>query len=141
MTKLLITIFTSCLLLPAFGEVDSIHISSRLDPNAITITGVDIIFLYDADLLTNFPATKSQWYSNKRGLTQSAGTQFEVISIFVPQGFDSTDPILPDRKSEAIKVFIFAEHDDAAASPFDVTDMVNVLVEIDPFGIVVSARN
>ena len=123
----------------SFAAVDSVRLSSRLDPNAIIITEVDIIFIYDQALIANFPATKSQWYANKRRFTREAGDTVDVVNIFVPQGFDGENASLPARRGDAVKVVVIAYHDDSQAPPVDITDTANVLIEIDPFGIVVSS--
>ena len=122
----------------AKGEVQSLFIQSRLDYNAILITGVDIVFVYDDSVLENFPTTKTGWYSNKRGLLESAGDNIDLVSIFVPQGFDSEMASLPRRRSQAIKVFVFGQHDRSTRPPIEITDFEKVLVEIDQFGILVS---
>lgn len=126
---------------PSFGEIDSIHISSRLDPNAITITQVDIIFVYSQAIVDLFPATKTNWYSKQRRFIADAGKEIDLISIFIPQGFDSETASLPQRKNEALKVYAFAQHDDSEAPPTDITNLENILIEIDEFGILVSSQN
>ena len=42
----------------AQGEVQSLFIQSLLDYNAILITEVDVVFVYDDSVLENFPTTK-----------------------------------------------------------------------------------
>jgi len=121
--------------------VESVFIQSRLDYNAILITGVDIVFIYDEQTVASLPDTKSDWYSGKRAFIEQAGEAADVVSVFVPQGFDSSMASLPARSDEAVKVFVFGEHDASAAKPVDVTAMDNVLVEIDQFGILVSPRS
>lgn len=125
----------------AFAEVNSVSVRSRLDPNAVLITEIDIIFVFDADIANNFPDSKSSWYSGKRTFTREVGDAVEVVNIFIPQGFDSVEAVLPTRRNEAVKVFIFAYHDDSKAAPIDVTEFGDVSVEIDQFGIRVSKRN
>ena len=48
------TIFVLLAILAGYGslaaEVESVFISSRLDPNAIIITEVDIIFIYEQEI-------------------------------------------------------------------------------------------
>ena len=63
------------------------------------------------------------------------------MNIFIPQGFDSEMASLPARRGDALQVLIYAYHDDSKAAPRDVTEMANVLVTIDPFGIRVSSRD
>ncbi|MCG8415025.1 MAG: hypothetical protein MI746_12470 [Pseudomonadales bacterium] len=123
-----------------FAEVRSVFIQSRLDFNAILITEVDIVFVYDQEILDSFPADKTQWYSNKREFIEEAGDSIDLVSVFVPQGFDSSMASLPDRRGNALKVFVFGQHDSSTRAPIDVTDMENVLVEIDQFGLLVSQR-
>ncbi len=122
------------------AAVDSVLIRSRLDYNAVLITEVDVVFVYDRALLEGFPATKTAWYSGKLEFTRRAGAGMDVASVFVPQGFDSAAAVLPARRGEALRIYVFGRHDDAARPPVDVTGLRDVLVEIDPFGIVVSAR-
>lgn len=124
----------------AAAAVESIQIRSRLDPNAIEITGIDVLFLYDEATAARIPATKSAWYGNRRALTQELGDEFDLVSTFIPQGFDSAAVSLPDRAADAIRVLVFAEHAASGAAPVDITEMTAVLIEIDPFGIRVSAQ-
>ena len=109
------------------AEVSSVFISSTLDPNAIIITEVDVIFIYDAETVSNLPDTKSAWYSNKRQFTRNAGNKIDIVTS------------LPARRADALKVVVYAYHDDSKAAPRDITDTANVLIEIDPFGIRVSS--
>ena len=118
-----------------FSQVESVAIRSTLDPNAVLITEVDLIFLYDSSLVSELSISKRDWYSNKRRFTSQYKDVLDVVNIFIPQGFDSVNAILPDRKSEAVKVFVFAYHDDSKALPADITNIRNVKIEVDPFGI------
>ena len=137
------TLFCSLFLLSsgADAEVNSVFIQSTLDPNAIIITEVDIIFIYDEEIANALPETKSAWYANKRKFTRDAGDKMDIVNIFIPQGFDSEMASLPARRADALKVLIYAYHDDSKAAARDVTDTANVLVAIDPFGIRVSSRD
>lgn len=66
------------------------------------------------------------------------GEAFDLVSTFIPQGFDSARLNLPDRAADAIRVLVFAEHGASDSPPVDITEMTDVLIEIDPFGIQVS---
>ena len=137
-SRLAIVLVVVSHLVSAIAEVNSVQVVSRLDPNAILITETDIVFVYDEELAANFPEDKTAWYSGKRNYTRRAGDKVEVVNVFIPQGFDSTMVSLPTRRAEAIKIFVFAQHDDSKAKPVDITDFTKVLIEIDPFGIRVS---
>lgn len=120
---------------PAAAVPESIHIVSRLDPNAITITEVDIVCIYDTALAADFPATKQDWYAAKFRLTRNAGDRLDVVNTFIPQGFDAVYPPLPERMGQALRILVFAQHDDSETPAFDITDFANARIEIDPFGI------
>ena len=62
----------------------------------------------------------------------------DVVSVFIPQGFDSDTAILPDRRLDAVKVYVFGQHDEGSVMPVDVTDFSSVLVTIDGLGIIVT---
>lgn len=134
---LLVTVFFR----PSAGEVNSIYISSKLDPNAIIITQVDIVFVYDQDILAKFPSTKTAWYSNQRRFISEAGDKIDLVSVFIPQGFDSQSVSLPQRSNDALKTFVFAQHDDSEVPPIDISSLERVRIEIDEFGILVSRQN
>ena len=140
-TRIVSILFTPALINLSSAEINSIHIESQLDPNAIIITQVDIIFVYAQEFIDSFPATKTIWYSNQRQFIAAAGDRVDVRSVFIPQGFNSETISLPERGAQAIKVFIFAEHDASTAAPIDVTHFNDVLVAIDEFGIVVTQRD
>lgn len=125
----------------SLAEVNSVYIESRLDFNAILISEVDIIFIYDEALLNQFPNTKSEWSSNKREIIAQAGDAMDLVSVFIPQGFSSEMASLPDRRDQAVKVFVIGQHDSSTRPPIDITDFENVLVEINEFGLIVSRRD
>ena len=77
------------------SQVESIAIRSMLDPNAVLITEIDIIFVYDRFLLDELPINKTDWYSNKRRVTRQYKDSLDVVNIFIPQGFDSVNALLP----------------------------------------------
>jgi hypothetical protein len=131
-------LFTALCAGPVAAVPDTIHIVSRLDPNAIIITEVDIVCIYDAELAAGFPATKKDWYSAKFMLTRNAGDKLDIVNTFVPQGFDTVDPPLPERLKQAKRILVFARHDDSETPAFDITDYSGALIEIDQFGIRVS---
>lgn len=124
-----------------FADVDSVFVQSTLDYNAILITEVDVVFIYNDEALQALPTTKSGWYGNKRQILESQNEGIDVVNLFIPQGFDSSMLSLPDRRSDAIRVVVFGQHDVSTRPPVDITDMSDVLVQINQFGIVVSQQN
>ena len=125
----------------SWAEVRSVFVQSTLDYNAILITEVDVVFVYSEEALAMIPDTKSAWYGGKRQLLESSGDSIDVVNLFIPQGFDSSMLSLPARRGEALKVFVFGQHDVSTRAPIDISAMENVQVEINQFGIVVTARN
>jgi hypothetical protein len=125
----------------SWAEVRSVFVQSTLDYNAILITEVDVVFVYSEEALAMIPNTKSAWYGGKRQLLESSGDSIDVVNLFIPQGFDSSMLSLPERRGEALKVFVFGQHDVSTRAPIDISAMENVQVEINQFGIVVTPRN
>lgn len=124
--------------LPAWAEINSIKIASILDPNAIIITEVDVVFVYDQEIADGLAATKSDWYSGKFMFSRRVGDKVDIVNTFVPQGFDSVTLTLPERHGSALRAVVFAHHDDGESPGIDILAMEDVLIEIDPFGIRVS---
>ena len=138
---LIATLLVSVVLLaPSALAVDSIFVQSRLDYNAILISGVDIVFVYEQEALDAFPASKSEWFGNKREYLEQHGDSVELVSVFIPQGFDSEMVSLPERRDEALAIYIYGQHDASDVSAAEVSQMEDVLVAIDQFGILVSPR-
>lgn len=120
--------------------LDSVFVQSRLDYNAILISAVDIVFVYDDAALAAFPATKSDWFGNKADYLEQFGDSVDLVSVAIPQGFDSEMASLPARHDEALAVYVYGQHDASTVKPAEISQMGNVLVEIDQFGILVSSR-
>lgn len=139
--SLLFLFLLSCPLIAQASGLERVFLKSRMDPNAITITEVDIVFLYDDALVPEFPDTKSRWYSMRRTLTRRFGDKMDIVSVFVPQGFDSETATLPQRSSDAVRVYVIAQHDEGGVPPIDVTERKDITVFIDGFGIIVTDSN
>jgi len=135
-----VLLFTTPLTIPGAFAVDSIFVQSTLDYNAILISEVDIVFVYEQDAASSFPASKSEWFGGKQAYLEMHGDAVQVVSVFIPQGFDSEMVSLPERRREAIAVYIYGQHDAAGATPAEVSAMDDVLVQIDEFGILVAPR-
>ena len=125
---------------PLAFAVNSVFVQSTLDYNAILISNVDIVFVYEQEALDAFPASKSDWIGNKMEYLEQYSGAVELVSVFIPQGFDSEMASLPERRDQALAVYVYAQHDASGAKPVDISGMENVLVQIDQFGILVSAR-
>ena len=140
--RLLTAVLASLLVLcaPLSFAVNSVFVQSTLDYNAILISGVDIVFVYEQEALDAFPATKSEWFGSKPEYLEQFGDAVELVSVFIPQGFDSEMVSLPEKRDEALAIYVYAQHDASGAKPAEIKDMENVLVQIDQFGILVSSR-
>ena len=92
-------------------------------------------------LIHSYKKVKVVLYTHSENkITDKADKSTAIVHIFIHLGFDSVMARLPKRSLEALKVVIFAEHEDSKAQPQDITDLDNVLVEIDQFGIRISRR-
>jgi hypothetical protein len=133
-------LLASSLAAAAESPLSSIRISSRLDYNAILITEVDIVFVYELSLVNRFPASKSEWYRQKYDLLASETSGLNVVTVSIPQGFDSTSVPLPARAPEALKVYATAIHEGQDVALRDISAYQRVLIEIDQLSILVSEQ-
>jgi hypothetical protein len=124
----------------AENSLSSVLIQSLLDFNAILITEVDVVFVYDLATAERLPATKGDWYAQKYDLLKDDPQELDVITTSIPQGFDSTTLSLPERSASAVRIFAVGYHEAQGAAVHDMTDMDSTLIQIDQFGIRVSAR-
>ena len=99
------------------------------------------MFVYDEATAAQMPTTKGEWYAQKYDLLRDDSAELDVITTSVPQGFDSANLSLPDNSTEAVKVFAVAYHEAQGVAIHDITDMTRSLIQIDQFGIRVTARN
>ena len=129
--------------LPARGEnaLGSVRIQSLLDFNAILITEVDVVFVYDEAVAAQLPTTKGEWYAQKYDLLKEGSRQVDVVTTPVPQGFVSDSLIMPENSRAAVRVFAVGYHEAQGTPVHDLTDFESALIEIDHFGIRVSSRN
>lgn len=124
----------------ADNSLNAVNISSRLDFNAILITEVDVIFVYDRSLADRLNISKEDWYRDKFDLLEQEGDKLDVVTVSAPQGFVSDRARLPDRHNAAVRVMVAAYHEAQAVPLHDITAYQRVLVEIDSYGIIVSGQ-
>ena len=122
----------------AENEISAIRITSRLDLNAIIITEVDLVFIYDQQLADQLPTLKGEWYTQKYDLLRNGTSGLDVITVYVPQGFDSENVNLPEQATDALRVFAVGYHEALDTPVHDLSNRNRILVEIDEFGILVS---
>ena len=125
----------------AENSLRSVLIQSLLDFNAILITEVDVVFVYDEATAAQMPATKGEWYAQKYDLLKDDPVELDVITTSIPQGFDSASLSLPENSEVAVKVFAVAYHESQGVAIHDMTEMEESLIQIDQFGIRVSGSN
>ena len=124
----------------AENSLGSVRIQSLLDFNAILITEVDVVFVYDRELADTLGDTKGEWYGAKYNLLRAETEGLEVITTSIPQGFDSAIVNLPENSTSAIKVFASAYHEAQDTPIHDMTEFESGLIRIDEFGILVSGQ-
>lgn len=122
----------------AENNLRSVFIQSLLDFNAILITEVDVVFVYDQATAEQIPATKGDWYAQKYDLLKDDPVELDVITTSIPQGFDSASLSLPDNSAAAVMVFAVGYHEAQGTAIHDMSGMERTLIQIDQFGIRVS---
>lgn len=117
----------------ADSAVRAVKVESLLDLNAILITEVDVIFVYDEALA--LPATKADWYRNREDFIAANASKLDVVTLSAPQGFVERTLALPERHAEAVQVWVTAYHESGTTRLRDVSNRPGVLVQIQPWGI------
>lgn len=117
-----------------------VRIQSLLDFNAILITEVDVVFVYDEATAAALPATKGDWYAQKYDLLKDDPAELKVVTTSVPQGFDSATLIMPENSASAVRVFAVGYHEAQGTAVHDLTAMTSALIEIDQLGLRVSGK-
>jgi hypothetical protein len=117
----------------AQSQVNAVKVESLLDLNAILITEVDVIFVYDDSL--QVPATKADWYGNREAFIAANEGRLDVVTLSIPQGFVERNLVLPPRHAEARQVWVTAYHEAGTVKLRDVSSRSGVLVQIQPWGI------
>ena len=126
--------------LHAENSLNSVRIQSLLDFNAILITEVDVVLVYDQAMTEQLPDTKGGWYSTKYDLLRDEADGVEVITTSIPQGFDSVMVNLPENSQAAMKIFAVGYHEAQNTPIHDMTGFESSLIRIDEFGILVSGQ-
>ena len=140
----LATLLASLAVMPFAAQAEnslrSVLIQSLLDFNAILITEVDVVFVYDEAMAAQMPSTKGEWYTKKYDLLQDDPAELDVITTSIPQGFDSVTISLPQNSVNAVMVFAVGYHEAQGVAIHDMTAMERALIQIDQFGIRVSGE-
>lgn len=118
MVWILVMATTSCSSLQSINEkmpwyagndVENIGLQVMFDTQLEHALSVDIVFVYDENLLPLlFAADAGQWFQERAGYLTRYGTQMDVIHREIVPGYSEFIRALPNNHSDAKAVFAFA---------------------------------
>jgi hypothetical protein len=108
-------------------------------PNGF-VTEVDILFVYDANLLNQLPFTQFDWVSSKELYLDREDNLLDIITLTVKPDSSVVPINLPARSNDAIGILVFASHEDPVAEALDISFESNIVLQIESYGINVLQR-
>lgn len=134
-TLLMFACLTNPTLSTAQNSLEQILIQPATNLPGDFTSDIDILFVYDGDLLNQLPFTQFEWVSSRDQYLNQASdllelTQFHVISTSDPQRHT-----LSERQRNAHSVLVFASHEDPVAEAIDISFETRILLQIESYGI------
>ena len=108
-------------------------------PNGF-VTEVDILFVYDANLLNQLPFTQFDWVSSKELYLEREDNLLDIITLTVKPDSSVVPINLPARSNDAVGVLVFSSHEDPVAEALDISFESNIVLQIESYGINVLQR-
>ncbi|GAB7536918.1 hypothetical protein BGC_31360 [Burkholderia sp. 3C] len=117
---------------PKTAAVSQIKVVAEISANQNAATQLDVVFVYDSNVLALLPATGPDWFQKKDALLAGLATAIDVVSLQVPPATLATAS-LPKRHGKAIAVYSYANYLSAAGQPKgNITPYKNVTIWLTP---------
>lgn len=129
--------------LPPTG-LQSIQILAEVNANQINATALDLVFVYDANILSLLPKNGTDWFNQKAALSAGFATAIDVISLQITPASSvqlPDNPAFPARYKKAIGVYSYANYVNPAGQPVaNLTPYGNVQIRLTPDTVNVSGQ-
>ena len=99
------------------------------------VSVVDILFVYDANLLNQLPFTQFDWVSGKDAYLEREDNLLDMVQLRIAPNSPRTEIELPARFKEAVGILVFASHEDPVAEALDISLETTILLCIESYGI------
>ena len=114
------------------AAVSQIKVVAEVGANQNAATQLDIVFVYDSNVVALLPGTGPDWFQKKDALVAGLANGIDVVSLQVPPATLATAS-LPKRHGKAIDVYVYANYLTAAGQPKgNITPYKNVTIWLTP---------
>ena len=86
------------------NKLRELQIEASSNANYNSPTAVDIVFVYDVDLIEVLPKTAMQWFIYKSEVDRNYPGSFDIVSLEIPPASVLNDIKFPDKHSAAISI-------------------------------------
>lgn len=112
------------------SELVQLRVIADPDANRDTATAVDLVFVYDKDLVALLPKSGPEWFAKRQGVVASQPADFKVVSLQVPPA-TAVDAPVPKLGNQPAAVFLFANYIDKDGQfPVNLTAFRNAVVRL-----------
>ncbi|ALU89503.1 hypothetical protein [Herbaspirillum rubrisubalbicans] len=135
-TLLLLAMLSGCASAPPSTGLQTILISATAGANQNNATAIDLVFVYNINVLPLLPKTGPAWFAGKDALVAGLATSLEVVSLQIPPMHLVNMPKdhgFPAGYRKAIGVYAYANYVAAAGQPmFNLTPYGAVGITLAP---------
>jgi type VI secretion system protein len=122
------------------AAVSQIKVVAEVGANQNAATQLDIVFVYDSNVVAMLPTTGPDWFQKKDALTAGLANGLDVVSLQVPPATLATAS-LPKRHGKAIDVYVYANYLSAAGQPKgNITPYKNVTIWLTPTTVIYKSQ-
>jgi type VI secretion system protein len=114
------------------AAVAQIKVVAEVNANQNNATELDVVFVYDSNVVALLPKTGPDWFSNKAAMVDGLAASIDVVSLQIPpQTLASAE--LPKRHGKAIGVYVFVNYLSPAGQPMgNITPYKNMTIWLTP---------
>lgn len=113
------------------NAVKEIAVVAEPTANQNSATALDIVFVYENELVKQLPDTGPKWFQARAQWQQQYPQQFEWVSLQIPPGQQVKQVTLPDRASDAQYIVGFANYlTEQGQYPFNLTPLKQVQIRL-----------
>ena len=125
---------------PPKTTIKAIQVVSEVDANTNSATAIDLVFVYDSNVLGLLPATGPDWFDKKDALMKALATSIDVVPLQVPP-MTMVDAPLPKRFDKAIGIYSYANYLTPGGQPkCNLTPYKQIVIWLTPDTIVCAAK-
>ena len=120
--------------------IKTIQVVGEVDANTNSATAIDLVYVYDSNVLGLLPATGPDWFDKKDALMKALAKSIEVTPLQVPPSTLVNVP-LPANYAKAIGIYSYANYLTAGGQPqCNLTPYKTMVIWLTPDAVVCSGN-